>query len=430
MSAHIPAPLPPSLYADTARPPVVAPPLAGDRRTSVCVVGGGFTGLSTALHLAQQGAEVVVLEQHEPGWGASGRNGGQINPGLKWDPDTIETDFGPDLGRRMIDMSWDAPNVVFNIIAQNQITCEASQSGTMRAAFQQNNVAEIETAYEQGARRGMPVELLDKATMRQKIGADRYLCALLDHRGGHVNPLGYARGIAQAAIQAGATIHGGTPARKISRDGTAWKIETPSGTVTADRIVIGTNGYTDDLWPKLRKSVVPVYSGIAASEPIPDDIAADIMPHRASVYELGKITTYYRLDKWNRILMGGRSRQSPISQASDVQWMVDYAQRLWPQIKPFKWTYGWNGQLAITPDHYPHIHEPAPGVLVCVAYNGRGVAMATAMGRQLAKRTLGGAAAEIDMPITDLKEIPFHALWKTAVAGRVLYGRIRDYLHV
>lgn len=424
------APLPPSLYADTARPAVDTPPLAGDCRASVCVIGGGFTGMSAALHLAEAGADVVVLEQHEPGWGASGRNGGQVNPGLKWDPDQVEADFGPDLGRRMVEMSWNAPNVVFDLIARHQIICEASQSGTMRAAFQANNVTEIHTAYEQGARRGMPVELLDRDMMRSKTGADRYLCALLDHRGGHVNPLGYIRGMTQAAIQAGARVHGGTPATKVWRDGTSWKVETPTGTVTADRLVIGTNGYTDDLWPKLRKSVVPVYSGIAASEPIPDDIAATIMPHRASVYELGLVTTYYRLDRWNRILMGGRSRQADISRPDDVQWMVDYARRLWPQIKPFGWTHGWNGQLAITPDHYPHIHEPAPGVLVCVAYNGRGVAMATAMGPQLAKRTLGGAGSAIDMPITDLKEIPFHGLWKSAVAARVLYGRLRDYLHV
>jgi glycine/D-amino acid oxidase-like deaminating enzyme len=430
LPTHARAKLPPSLYADTARPAVDAPPLDGDRRASVAVIGAGFTGLSAALHLAEQGTDVVVLERNEPGWGASGRNGGQVNPGLKWDPDTVEKDFGPDLGRRMVQMSWNAPNVVFDIIGRHQITCEASQTGTIRAAFQQNNMADIRTAYEQGARRGMPVEFLDAAGMAEATGTDRYLCALLDKRGGHVNPLGYARGMAQAAQQAGVKIHGGTPAEKVWREGSSWKVATPSGTVTADRLVIGTNGYTDDLWPKLRRSVVPVYSGITASEPVPDEVAEAMMPLRGSLYELGKITTYYRIDRNNRVLMGGRCRQTDISRPDDVQWMVNYAERLWPQLKGRKWTHGWSGQLAITPDHYPHIHEPAPGVLVCVAYNGRGVAMASAMGPQLAKRTLGGAAAEIDMPITDLKEIPFHALWKTAVAARVLYGRVRDYLHV
>jgi glycine/D-amino acid oxidase-like deaminating enzyme len=408
--AQVRARLPPSLYADTARPPVDTPPLAGERRASVCVIGGGFTGLSAALHLAEQGTDVVVLERNEPGWGASGRNGGQVNPGLKHDPDTVEADFGPDLGSRMIKLSWNAPNVVFDLIARHQITCEASQSGTMRAAWQHNNTTDIRSAYEQGARRGMPVELLDRDAMGARTGTDRYLCALLDHRGGHVNPLGYARGMAQAAIQAGATIHGSTPATRIWRDGTTWRVATPGGTVSTDRLVIGTNGYTNDLWPGLRRSVVPVFSGITASEPVPDAIAATIMPHRASVYELGRVTTYYRLDRSNRVVIGGRCRQTDVAGADQLPFLVNYAKRLWPQLAQIKWTHGWSGQLAITPDHYPHIHEPAPGVLVCVAYNGRGVAMSTAMGPQLAKRTLGGAAAEIDMPITNMREIPLHGL--------------------
>ena len=430
MSTDVRASLPPSLYADTARPPPETPPLGGDRRASVCVIGAGFTGLSAALHLAEQGTDVVVLERNEPGWGASGRNGGQVNPGLKHDPDTVEQDFGPDLGRRMIEMSWNAPNVVFDLIARHQIQCEASQSGTMRAAWQRNNVADISTAYEQGARRGMPVELLDRDAMRVKTGTDRYLCALLDQRGGHVNPLGYARGMAQAAMQAGATVHGGTPATRVWRDGTAWRVATPGGTVTADRLVLGTNGYTDDVWPKLRRSVVPVFSGIAASAPVADEIVKAMMPHRASVYELGSVTTYYRIDRANRVVIGGRCRQSDVAGPAQLGFLVSYARRLWPQIDGIKWTHGWSGQLAVTPDHYPHIHEPAPGVLVCVGYNGRGVAMSTAMGPQLAKRTLGGETAAIDMPITGLKDIPFHGLWKSAVAARVLYGRIRDYLHV
>ena len=423
----MPAPLPPSLYAETARPAPPTPPLQGDRRASVCVVGGGFTGLSTALHLAEQGVDVVLVERNEPGWGASGRNGGQVNPGLKWDPDRVEADFGPDLGGRMVAMAWDAPNVVFNLVARHQITCEAAQTGTLRAAFQPNNIAEIAASYEQGARRGMPVELLDAAALRDATGTARYLTALLDRRGGHLNPLGYARGLAQAALQAGAAIHGGTPAERIERDGALWKIVTPTGTIRAERLVLGTNGYTDDIWPKLRRSVVPVFSGIAASAPLPEDVARDILPLRSAVYELGAITTYYRLDRDNRLLMGGRCRQRDIAAAGDVEWMIEYARRLWPAIRPFKWTHGWSGQLAVTPDHYPHVHEPAPGVLVCLGYNGRGVAMASTMGAQVARRVMGGG---IDMPVTGLKEIPFHTLWRTAVSARVLYGRIRDYLHI
>ena len=427
---HPRQPLPPSLYAETARPAVATPPLDGDKTVSVAVIGGGFTGLSAALHLAERGTDVVVLEAHEPGWGASGRNGGQVNPGLKHDPDQVEKDFGPDLGRRMVEMSWNAPNTAFEIIRRHQIQCDASQTGTIRAAWMQPNVADIQAAYDQAASRGMPVEFLDAARMRAVTGTDRYLCAVLDKRGGHVNPLGYARGMAQAAIQAGAVVHGGTPATRVWRDGDRWHVQTPTGTVHAEHLVMGTNGYTDNVWPGLRKTVVPVFSGVVASEPLSDEMARSIFPIRSSLYELGKVTTYYRLDRQNRVLMGGRSQQSPVSGPEELGFLRRYAERLWPQIKGVKWTHGWNGQLAVTMDSYPHIHEPADGVTVCLGFNGRGVAMASAMGPQLAKRVLGGKQAEIDMPITDLKPVPFHALWRTGVAARIAYGRIRDHLHI
>jgi glycine/D-amino acid oxidase-like deaminating enzyme len=145
---------------------------------------------------------------------------------------------------------------------------------------------------------------------------------------------------------------------------------------------------------------------------------------------MGQVTVYYRLDAQNRVLMGGRCRQGPVSHPDQMQFLERYALRLWPQLAPFKFSHGWNGQLAVTMDHYPHIHEPADGVLVCLGYNGRGVAMSTAMGPQLARRIVGGKATDIDMPITDLKVIPFQGLWRAAVAARITYGRIRDYLHV
>jgi glycine/D-amino acid oxidase-like deaminating enzyme len=329
----------------------------------------------------------------------------------------------------MVAMSWNAPNVVFDLVRRYQITCEARQSGTIRASHQRGYVGEIEASFRQGEKRGMPVELLDKTKMAELTGSDRYENGFIDRRGGHVNPLGYARGLAQAAQQAGATICGGTPAMRIWRDAGKWHVETPTGTVHADRLVLGTNGYTDDVWPDLKRTIVPVYSGIVASEPLPDDVAKDIFPIRSSLYEIGMVTVYYRLDANNRVLMGGRCRQSDATGPDQLGFLKEHTFRLWPQLRQLKFTHGWNGQLAVTRDYYPHIHEPAEGVLVCLGYNGRGVAMSSTMGQQLAHRTLGGKTAEIDMPITDLKGIPFHGLWKTAVAARITYGRIRDWLN-
>ncbi len=428
MIQHQRAKLPPSLYADTARPAVATPAIDGDAHVDCAIIGGGFTGLSTALHLALQRVDCLVLEAHEPGWGASGRNGGQVNPGLKHDPAAVERDFGPGLGRRMVAFAGNAPNVVFELIRRQQILCEARQSGTIRAAFDRRHEREIRASFAECRDRGMPVELLEGTALAEATGTERYQAAMLDRRGGHVDPLGYARGLAEAAINAGARIHGGTPAMTIQRAGRRWRIATPSGAVSADKVVLATNAYTDDLWPGLRRSVVPVYSAIVASQPIADGHVRRIMPGRSSLYEIAGITTYYRLDESNRLLMGGRGRQADIAGADALGHLKRYAVTLFPELAGIGWTHGWSGQLAITVDHYPHIHEPARGVIACLGYNGRGVAMASAMGSEIARRVVGGSQAEIDMPITTLREIPFHGLWRMGVALRILYGRIRDRL--
>jgi len=428
MAPHNSLALPPSLYADTAVPPVPTPALDVDRTVSVAIIGGGFAGLSTALHLAEQGTEAIVLEAQEPGWGASGNNGGQLNPGLKLDPDTIEATFGEDLGRRMIAFAYNTPTFTLDLIRRYQIACEARQNGTLRAAYQEANAAAVEITTEQCIRRGMPVTLLDRNAVREATGTDRYVCAMLDRRGGNLQPLSYARGLARAAIAAGAAVHGRTPATSLRYEAGRWRIETPRAVVRAEKILIATNGFTDDLWPDLRRTIVPVFSSIAATEPLPDDVARQIMPTRSVLYESGHITVYYRVDASNRLLMGGRGPMQWIRDASAVAYLTHYAGRLWPALRGVRWTHGWNSRLAMTADHTPHVHEPGPGALVYLGCNGRGVALATSMGQQLARRLIEREAAEIDMPITTLKSIRFHALWPVAVKSVVLYGRIRDRL--
>ncbi len=419
-------PLPPSLYAETARPPVPTPPLDGDLRCDVAVIGGGYTGLSAALHLAEAGIDVAVLEAHEPGWGASGRNGGQVNPGLKHDPDDVQRQFGAERGARLVEAAWNAPQVVFDLIARLQIDCEARQTGTVRAATSLASARAVRASAEQGVRRGMPVELLEREAIARVSGTNRYICALLDRRGGSLNPLGYARGLAEAAIRAGARIFGGTPALSLQGHAGAWRIATPSGAVTAKQVILATNGYTGDLWPGLRRSVVPVCSAIAATAPLPADLADAVMPTRSVLYELGHITTYYRLDVGNRLLMGGRSVMRDVRGLDDAQVLIRAALALWPGLAGVAWTHAWNGQIAATADHYPHLHEPAPGVYIGLGYNGRGVAMATVMGQWLARRAAGAPAADVPLPVTAIGAIRFHALWRPAVSAITAIGRARD----
>jgi glycine/D-amino acid oxidase-like deaminating enzyme len=423
-------PLPPSLYAATAVPPLQLPRLEADRNVEVAIIGAGFAGLSTALHLAEQGIETIVLEANEPGWGASGNNGGQLNPGLKLDPDTIEATFGADLGRRMIAFSYQTPVFTLDLIRRLNIACDARQNGTLRAAYHESHARAVEATAAQCRRRGMPVRLLDRDELRKMTGTDRYVRAMFDARGGDVHPLNYARGLARAVLAAGAAILSATPATSLSREGARWRIETPRAIVHADKVLFATNGFTDDLWPGLRRTVVPLFSSIAATAPLPDAVAQRIMPTRSVLYESGHITVYYRIDASNRLLIGGRGPMRWIRNANAVTYLMRYAERLWPAVGGIAWTHGWNSRLAMTADHYPHVHAPAPGVLAYLGCNGRGVALATAMGQQLAKRLIGGENAEIDLPITAIRPIRFHAAWPVAVRGAVLLGRVRDRLGV
>ena len=419
----------PNLYQETAEPAVSTPRLDGDAQADVVVVGGGVTGLSTALHLAGQGARVVLLEAEEPGWGASGRNGGQVNPGLKLDPDTVERDHGSELGARMNAFAGAAPAFVFDLIERHGIRCDARRNGTLRAAIRAKHAAQVRASAEQLARRGAPVELLEGSSLERATGTRRYLLAMLDRRGGDLNPLSFARGLARAAVSAGAAVHGGTRALGMRRAGDLWRVDTASGSVSAPHVVLATNGYTDDLWPDLRRTIVPLFGAIAATESLPERIASGVMPSRAVLYESGAITVYYRVDGAQRLLMGGRGPMREISATSAIPHLTAYARTLWPALAEAQWTHAWGGRLAMTPDHYPRIHEPAEGVLICLGYNGRGVAMGTAMGAQLARRILN-RSSEFDMPITGMRGIPLHGLWPLAVRAAIAHGRLSDFLGI
>ncbi|MDR6953108.1 glycine/D-amino acid oxidase-like deaminating enzyme [Ancylobacter sp. 3268] len=421
-------PLPPNVYQLDATPAPDTPPLDGSRRTSVAIIGGGIVGLTTALHLAEAGTDVVVLEANEPGWGASGNNGGQLNPGLKFEPDVIEETWGPELGRRMVSFAWDTPTRTLELIARLGIACDAHKGGTLRVARSAKAREAVEATARQCIARGMPVSWLDGTQTQAATGTPAYHGAMLDARGGNLNPLAYSRGLARAALAAGARVHGGTPATALHRTASGWSVETPAGTVAAEKILIATNGFTGDLWKGLRQTIVPVFSAIAATEPLSAAQRAGITPDRPSVYESGRITVYYRIDAQGRLLMGGRGPMQPIATPDPIAYLTDYAVALWPQLQGVRWTHGWNSQLAMTKDHWPHVHEPSPDALIYLGCNGRGVALGTALARQLAGRLLQGAAFQLDLPIMQPKPIAFHAFWPLGVRAAVLHGRLMDRL--
>ncbi len=417
-----------SVYGLTASPPVSMPELREEIRTQVAVIGAGYTGLSAALSLAEQGVATTLLEAHEPGWGAAGRNGGQVNAGLKHEPDDIEHDLGPVYGPRLVRLAGEAPGCLFKLVHRHQIECEARREGTLRAAPHERDLGALSSSVLQWQSRGVQLEFWDASRVARETGTTRYLAAAFDPRGGTINPLGLARGLAAAVIAHGARLYCNSPARRLERAGAGWSINTAAGRVHADKVIVATDGYTDDLWPGLRTSIIPIYSAITASAPLSPDIAATVMPGGGGLYESGDITVYYRRDLANRLLIGGRGPQRPITGQADVRHLARYAQRLWPALAEVQWTHRWNGQFALTPDLYPHFHIPAPNLFIGLGYSGRGVALGTAVGAELAAAACGAPVETLSLPITGIGSIPFHPCWKLGVCARVVYGRLRDRL--
>jgi glycine/D-amino acid oxidase-like deaminating enzyme len=413
------------LYFEDAPPALTARPVPDGTRVETVIVGGGYTGLSTALHLAERGRTVAVLEAYEPGWGAAGRNGGQVNAGLKEEPDTLQLKWGPVYGSRMARFALDGPDFLFKLIERLHIDCGAVRCGTLRAAYSSSHVAALRSAVDQWRRLGSAAEMWTPAQMAEQTGTSRYVAGMFDPRGGAVQPLALARGLAAAAQRAGAAIHSLSPVVGLDRAGTEWRVRTPSGLVRADQVVITTQAYSDDLWPGVRRSFVPAYSSIIATEPLPDDVAAGVLPGNPVVYEVGHITTYFRRDAAKRLLMGGRGAQRSEVTRGDFKHLAHYAERLWPSLAGCRWTHWWNGQLALTPDFNPRFHMPAAGLYIMLGY-ARGIALSSAFGAELAAVLTGASVESFPLPVSPIRPIPLHRFWRLGVAARVLQGRLLD----
>jgi glycine/D-amino acid oxidase-like deaminating enzyme len=412
-----------SLWSVTAPPGPVCGPLAGTQRAQAAVIGAGYTGLSAALHLAEAGRDVVVLEAADIGERASGVNGGQVIPGVKHDPDTLESMLGPSLGGRLVATAAAGPDLVFALIERHGIECEATRTGWIQPATSEATLAQLARRAEQWWRRGTPVDLLSRREVLQLTGSARYCGGLLDRRGGTVQPLAYVRGLAHAFVRAGGRICTHSPALRLARMGGAWSIDTPQGSVSAPIVIIATNAYTGALTEELRQTVVAVPSFQVATAPIPAQLRRTILPDGQAASDTWHLLRYFRLDSSGRLVLGSRGTFARAPAAHDVRYHYRAVHEIYPQLKGIPFEYHWGGRVAMTSDRLPHLHELAPGLLAGLGYNGRGVAMATVMGLLLARRALGAPVVELGFPVSPVTPVPLHALSGVAARAAIQYLR-------
>ena len=419
--------LPDSLWAATAPPGPECPPLASNDAADVVVVGAGYTGLSTALHLARAGRRVVVLDAGEPGWGCSGRNGGQVNPGgAKMLPEDVLASLGPDRGERFLEFGGRSCDLVFELIERYRIECEALRPGYVQGGFGSKGRRFNREWARQWAARGSEVRFLEREEIAGLLGTRRYDSGMHDARGGSVQPLAYARGLARAAMEEGAVVHGASEAVAVVRHGAGWSVRTDRASVECEFVVLATNGYTGDLWPGLRQSLVPVASFVTATAPLGHNVLPTVLPGRHAVSETARIIVYYRLDGQGRFIIGGRGRWFNVTDRGDVSHVRAAALHLFPQLEGTRWEYEWAGWPAITRDHLPKLFALDRGVYAGLGYNGRGVASATMMGQQLANVVL--AEAEPLVEVRGPERFAFHRFRQAGISFHLLTGTLLDRL--
>ena len=412
-----------SLWTATRKENVSTGPLNHHAESDVAVIGGGITGLTTAIHLRESGLSVTVLEAGEIGWGGSGRNGGHFNPGWKIDPEEIVARHGKQRGERIITMADKTCDVVVEMVNRHNIQCEMVRKGYVQAAVGRGGTAMLKEKARQWSDRGAPVEFLDRQRVQQILGTGYYTSGLLDRRGGKLQPLSYVCGLARSAIQTGAAVHEHSAATHVGRKGNDWRVSTTDGSITSKFLIIATNAYTDRLWPKLHQVLVPVSSFITATEPLSPDLVQQIIPGQTTVSESRRIPVYFLTSADNRLVIGSRGYLFNTAEMGDTRHIRKLAITIYPQLADIDWEFDWGGRVAITKDREPKILKLATNAYAGLGYNGRGVPMATMMGKQLAELILG---EDVAMPVGVIKPIPLHLFYPLGVSIHVIYSRILD----
>lgn len=420
---------PTSYYAASAKPLPPFPTAVGELTCDVCVIGGGYTGLSAALHLAQKGYDVVLFEAQRVGFGASGRNGGQVATGQRVEMDGLEKMVGLDMAKTLWDLSLESVQLVKDLITSHAMDV-VFHDGIIEAAHRARFVPEYHDYAEhlEKVYGYTQMTALDRDQMHDHVGSPAYHGGTLDMGSGHIHPLRYALGLARAAQSAGVRIFENAKVTGLTH-GSTVTITTDTAQVRASHVVMGCNGYLGELEDSVAKKVMPINNFIVATEPLDDETATGLIRYNHAVADSKFVINYFRLSDDNRMLFGGGESYGYKFPADIAATVRKPMAEIYPQLKDVKIDYAWGGTLGITMNRMPHFLRIAGNVLSASGYSGHGVAMAT-LGGKIAAEAIAGQAEKFDvMASVPTQTFPGGSLLRTPllVAGMLWYS-LRDKL--
>lgn len=364
------------------------PRLDGDASADVAVIGGGFTGLSAAAHLAKLGARVVLIEAHRFGDGASGRNGGQLGTGQRGEPGDYEKAFGFERAKALFDLAEEAKAHLLDFARAHGIEIDYTP-GQLSVAHKKRYVADFRAHADiMRERYGYPhLSFMDAAETAERLGSTRYFGGVRDAGTGHIHPLKLAVGTARVAAESGARLHEQTPATKLSSDGGKVRVTTPYGTVTADRALLATDAHVNGLEPQSASHIMPIGSFIAATKPLPED--SPVLPGREAVDDSRFVVRYFRRVATGELLFGGREIYSPGSPGDLESALRRQIEEVYPGLKGVPITHAWGGWVGITVPRRIFVREVMPRVISAGGYSGHGVMLSNFMGKLYAEAVAG-----------------------------------------
>lgn len=420
-----------SYYSATANRRAVCPPLDGDVGCDVCVIGAGYTGLSAAIHLAERGYKVVVLEAARIGWGASGRNGGQIVTGFSGELAAVEMKLGFEAAARLWALADEAKDLLRTLVARHRIDCDLTP-GYVFAACHERHMREMAETVETWGRYGYDkLHLLDRDGVRGEIASDLYVGGLFDSGGGHLHPLNYSAGLALAAEVAGAAIHEGTKVLRLDRatpGGGLHACHAATGTVRARHVVLAGNAYLDSLVPEISARIMPVATYMVATEPLGPERAQALIPNNIAAADFNQVVDYCRLSRDHRLLFGGGARYW-LGDPHDLKGKLRRRMiRVFPQTADVAIDHAWGGYVAITLNRLPNFGALSETLWYAHGYSGQGVAVATLAGKLIAE-AVSGTAERFDL-FCRIPHRPFPGgrLRAPLLALAMAYHRLRDLL--